>query len=123
MTRHVRIILLFLAVSVALAVWFMKPDGTAPELETETRREPLTMSEQAVHGAEQPMLETPDDPTRPRRQQMVEVQLRGRDIIDERVLHAMEAVPRHLFVSRFYQGAAYADRPQPIGHGQTISQP
>lgn len=56
------------------------------------------------------------------RQRMVATQLRGRGISDERVLEAMSGVPRHRFVpsgGRF----AYDDSPQPIGEGQTISQP
>jgi protein-L-isoaspartate(D-aspartate) O-methyltransferase len=39
------------------------------------------------------------------------------------VLEAMRRVPRHLFVSGRLQPVAYADRPLPIGYGQTISQP
>jgi len=39
------------------------------------------------------------------------------------VLKAMEAVPRHRFVGGVGLPAAYQDRPLPIGHGQTISQP
>jgi protein-L-isoaspartate(D-aspartate) O-methyltransferase len=54
---------------------------------------------------------------------MVEKQLRGRDIRDERVLAAMASVPRHLFVPPESQAEAYEDRPLPIGEGQTISQP
>ena len=42
---------------------------------------------------------------------------------DRAILRAMAAVPRHLFVPRRGQSGAYADRPLPIGHGQTISQP
>ncbi len=57
------------------------------------------------------------------RARMVEVQLRGRNITDERVLQAMEAVPRHRFVPPDMRGSAYADGPLPIGAGQTISQP
>jgi protein-L-isoaspartate(D-aspartate) O-methyltransferase len=41
---------------------------------------------------------------------------------DPRVLDAMRKVPRHLFMEASL-GRAYADSPQPIGHGQTISQP
>jgi len=44
-------------------------------------------------------------------------------IDDPRVLEAMEQVPRHWFVNEPEQPWAYADRPLPIGHGQTISQP
>jgi len=43
--------------------------------------------------------------------------------IDERVLAAMERVPRHLFVPGNEQTNAYADYPLPIGCGQTISAP
>lgn len=54
---------------------------------------------------------------------MVARQLRARDISDERVLEAMERVPRELFVPEHERGHAYADAALPIGHGQTISQP
>jgi protein-L-isoaspartate(D-aspartate) O-methyltransferase len=49
--------------------------------------------------------------------------MRSRDITDERVLAAMEAVPRHEFVLPETVGQAYDDHPLPIGYGQTISQP
>src|SRR5256885_16701188 len=54
---------------------------------------------------------------------MVELQLRSRDIRDERVLAAMQRVPRHRFVPESARADAYADMPLPIGSGQTISQP
>jgi protein-L-isoaspartate(D-aspartate) O-methyltransferase len=57
------------------------------------------------------------------RHRMVEDQLRARDIVDERVLDAMERVPRELFVPDGERHRAYADAALPIGHGQTISQP
>ncbi|GAB3667361.1 protein-L-isoaspartate(D-aspartate) O-methyltransferase [Halopiger thermotolerans] len=44
-------------------------------------------------------------------------------IDDDRVLEALEAVPRHEFVPPDRRGDAYADRPLPIGDGQTISAP
>jgi protein-L-isoaspartate(D-aspartate) O-methyltransferase len=56
-------------------------------------------------------------------QKMVAAQLRARGIRDERVLAAMEKVPRHLFVTDEYRDSAYDDHPLPIGAGQTISQP
>ena len=43
--------------------------------------------------------------------------------IDARVKDAMARVPRHLFVPPAQQPHAYENRPLPIGHGQTISQP
>jgi protein-L-isoaspartate(D-aspartate) O-methyltransferase len=57
------------------------------------------------------------------RERMVERQLRRRGIGDERVLAAMGAVPRELFVPESERRRAYADGALPIGHGQTISQP
>jgi protein-L-isoaspartate(D-aspartate) O-methyltransferase len=57
------------------------------------------------------------------RADMVEWQLRRRGIHDQRVLDAMGAVPRELFVPERYRRRAYADSALPIGHGQTISQP
>jgi protein-L-isoaspartate(D-aspartate) O-methyltransferase len=57
------------------------------------------------------------------RRAMVELQLRGRDIVDESVLRAMERVPRELFVPEPERSRAYEDAALPIGHGQTISQP
>lgn len=47
----------------------------------------------------------------------------GLGAIDPRVLEAMNRVPRHKFVSPLLRFQAYANRPLPIGHGQTISQP
>jgi protein-L-isoaspartate(D-aspartate) O-methyltransferase len=58
-----------------------------------------------------------------KRRQMVERDLRQRGIKDERVLGAMAAVPRHLFVPEPLRALAYDDRPLSIGEGQTISQP
>ncbi|MFN7954792.1 MAG: protein-L-isoaspartate(D-aspartate) O-methyltransferase [bacterium] len=47
----------------------------------------------------------------------------GTDHLDPRVLDAMRRVPRHEFVPDALADVAYDDRPLPIGHGQTISQP
>jgi len=59
------------------------------------------------------------------RRQMVEEQLAGpyRGITNTRVLAAMGKVLRHELVPVAQRAQAYADRPLPIGHGQTISQP
>ena len=54
---------------------------------------------------------------------MVDTQLRRRGIRDERVLAAMERVPREAFVPPELQDEAYADSALPIGHEATISQP
>ncbi len=54
---------------------------------------------------------------------MVREQLLPRGITDQRVLEAMQTVPRHLFIEDALHGQAYGDFPLPIGEGQTISQP
>jgi protein-L-isoaspartate(D-aspartate) O-methyltransferase len=54
---------------------------------------------------------------------MVKTQLIPRGIKDQRVLDAMERVPRHRFVEGATISGAYADMALPIGEGQTISQP
>jgi protein-L-isoaspartate(D-aspartate) O-methyltransferase len=60
-----------------------------------------------------------------KRSLMVQSQMihRSPGVRDRAVLEAMRQVPRHLFVPWALKRAAYADRPLPIGHGQTISQP
>ena len=47
----------------------------------------------------------------------------GREMLAERVIAAMEKVPRHEFVPIELRGFAYVNSPLPIGHGKTISQP
>ncbi len=64
----------------------------------------------------------PEELVRSRRA-MVDEQLRGRDIVDQRVLEVMERVPRELFVPEVERPRAYEDAALPLGGGQTISQP
>jgi len=67
---------------------------------------------------------TPEEHTHAfRREMMVAEQLRQRGIHDERVLAAMAEAPRERFCLPDRRDAAYEDGPQPIGSGQTISQP
>ena len=47
----------------------------------------------------------------------------GRGELSASVIGAMQKVPRHAFVPAAYRLHAYANRPLPIGYGQTISQP
>jgi len=58
-----------------------------------------------------------------RRAAMVREQIEARGVRDPAVLAAMGAVPRHELVPESVREHAYEDRPLPIGHGQTISQP
>ncbi|MDH3526682.1 MAG: protein-L-isoaspartate(D-aspartate) O-methyltransferase [Gammaproteobacteria bacterium] len=73
-----------------------------------------------------------DDPFATARQDMVreiEADVRmtsrqlDREVLDPRVMQAMATVPRHALVPESHRNAAYENRPLPIGHGQTISQP
>ncbi|MBI4495787.1 MAG: protein-L-isoaspartate(D-aspartate) O-methyltransferase [Deltaproteobacteria bacterium] len=57
------------------------------------------------------------------RERMVREQVVGRHIQDQRVISAMQKVPRHLFVPEAFRAQAYGDSALPIGEGQTISQP
>ncbi len=54
---------------------------------------------------------------------MVEEQIAGRDVKDERVLATMRKVPRHEFLPEAIRGMAYQDSALPLGEAQTISQP
>ena len=65
----------------------------------------------------------PADDYAEQRADMVSSQLRRRGIHDQRVLDAIERVPRHLFVPDQYRSQAYEDHPIPIAENQTISQP
>jgi len=56
------------------------------------------------------------------RERMVD-RLREQGVSDERVLSAMAAVPRHVFIDEALASRAYEDTALPIGLGQTISQP
>lgn len=54
---------------------------------------------------------------------MIQEQLKGRGISNQRILEAMKKTERELFVPQEYKDKAYRDQPLPIGRGQTISQP
>jgi protein-L-isoaspartate(D-aspartate) O-methyltransferase len=57
------------------------------------------------------------------RDTMVRRHLAGRDITDRTVLEVMAELPREYFIPQKDKELAYADRPLPVGLGQTISQP
>lgn len=61
------------------------------------------------------------DPRRLRLRMVDKIQAMG--VSDPAVLEALRKVPRHLFIQEALRAQAYEDRPLPIGHGQTISQP
>lgn len=65
----------------------------------------------------------PDDAYAPERKAMVQQQIQARGVEDARVLAAMTAIPRHLFINPEQRSLAYQDHPLPIGPGQTLSQP
>ena len=77
----------------------------------------------AVLATTQLPAQTSPDPYAEKRDRMVEEQIAGRKVKDPVVLEAMRSVPRHALVPENLRSQAYDDRPLPIGHGQTISQP
>jgi protein-L-isoaspartate(D-aspartate) O-methyltransferase len=85
---------------------------------------PLALAASAVVAADTPRLQnrSPDGFAQARAA-MVRDHIERRGVTDPRVLHAMRTVPRHRFVPPTLQHLAHADRPLPIGHAQTISQP
>jgi protein-L-isoaspartate(D-aspartate) O-methyltransferase len=65
-------------------------------------------------------IDTPTD--REQRRQLANG-IRRKGITDERVIEAIERIPRHLFMPMDLQDYSYVDKAYPIGEGQTISQP
>ena len=72
-------------------------------------------------SAETVELDTPE--WKRQRDRMVDEQIRRRGVRDREVLRALREARRHLFVPEAQRRFSYADRPLPIGYGQTISQP
>src|SRR5581483_6950746 len=64
-----------------------------------------------------------DTPAQARQRAEMVARLRAQGLRDERVLAAMGAVPRHLFVPELMRHNAYGDHALPLASGQTISQP
>ena len=77
----------------------------------------------ATEPPPEPTSSPEQDPFASYREYMVRSQIEARGVKDSHVLEAMRSIPRHEYVPREYQEHSYADRPLPIGYGQTISQP
>ncbi|MGF1508001.1 MAG: protein-L-isoaspartate(D-aspartate) O-methyltransferase [Myxococcota bacterium] len=88
---------------------------------THERQASGPQTDEADREARASSLERPDRWAAAREALMNELEREG--IKDPRVLAAMAAVPRHEMVEGLQEPLAYEDRPLPIGHGQTISQP
>ena len=56
------------------------------------------------------------------RKQLIDL-IRSKGITDERILNAMNHIPRHYFLDSAFENVAYEDKAFPIAEGQTISQP
>jgi len=83
----------------------------------------LSAKQASMNGGEPEVPNFADAERQEERDRMVERQIAGRDVDDPSTLSAMRAVPRHRLVPKGMRRHAYKDRPLPIGHGQTISQP
>ena len=111
---------LLLLTAVALGIWAFSDEVQPREISS------LSTPDSTLTAAATDTV----DWTRPRfderkgeRHKMVEEGIRREGVTDQQVLEAMRHVPRHLFVPENYQQYAYQNRPLPIGHEQTISQP
>lgn len=91
-----------------------KPDEDSKKTEERTKAKKSPRPDHSHAAFQQRNLE---------RTKMVRRQIRGRGVRDPNVLASLETVPRHAFVRPRDFDRAYADRPLPIGLGQTISQP
>ncbi len=93
-------------------------------------RPPAQESDAADAPPPRPSTATPPQWDRPRfagrareRRELVRRHIQLEGVTHAAVLDAMARVPRHEFVLPQHRGRAYDNRPLPIGHGQTISQP
>jgi protein-L-isoaspartate(D-aspartate) O-methyltransferase len=111
-SRGFLVFVVFFAV-VGMAAWFARQEAGNADRSQSTN--------EALSNAFEPSAD--NDRFHKSRRDMIERHLRQRDITDPRVLEVMQRVPRHLFVPDNVRDSAYEDRPLPIGHGQTISQP
>lgn len=105
------------------------PDNCPPPSPAAPARRRFALSFALASLAASSLAQAPLARERERMLQEIDVIMRasaketGRAKLSARVRRAMQEVPRHRFVSDAQQALAYADRPLPIGEGQTISQP
>lgn len=97
--------------------------GPREDLSADAEADETTARDEREADDETPDWSHPRSAERQKERDRMSSVIRLHGLRDEKVLAAMAAVPRHEFVSDRYAGQAYADRPLPIGHGQTISQP
>jgi protein-L-isoaspartate(D-aspartate) O-methyltransferase len=116
-TGVLAIVALLLALLASRLPWAEPTDLPTPTIVSTDLPTPTSTS------APGPSVEAASDDRLEERMSMVDHQIRRRGVTDQDVLEAMERVPRHEFVPDEYKAQAYADRPLPIGYGQTISQP
>ena len=135
--KLIRAILVFVLLLILVLVWVFLIRGSGGDTENpEITTAPPAASQKgastttpgsapASHPASSPTREWNPPRFKARRKErdhMVQV-IRKLGLHDKNVLKAMAAVPRHEFVPKSRSRLAYADSPQPIGYGQTISQP
>ena len=111
-----------LLILIGLSFWMVHSN---PSYQVEGLPESASTS-RAMHKGEQDTVEWDRprfDERRDERHELVRQGIVGQGITDQQVIEAMRHVPRHLFVPPSYRQYAYQNRPLPIGHDQTISQP
>jgi protein-L-isoaspartate(D-aspartate) O-methyltransferase len=120
------------AASAAALVWMSCSAGEVPLWLHEPADTPfyslpedsLMLPGESPHLRPAPVWDRPRfEEGRAARLEMVARQIEWRDVKDPATVDAMREVPRHMFVPSDVRRQAHADRPLPIGYGQTISQP
>ena len=117
MSHRVRLVA-YPVVALALCAWLYIAAGQPPAMDAADGPAPATTLPAAAQWHRPRTAERA-----PERLELVRRHIEREGVGDAAVLEAMRQVPRHWFVPRHLQRAAYDDRPVPIGHGQTISQP
>ncbi len=123
--EHIGLLFVFVLL---LSLWFVRHTGRQPVTLSVSETQDASAPEEAAEPNEAEAMRN-DHSHRAfsdrvaERQKMVTSQIQLRDVKDPNVLKAMHTVPRHAFVPAAQQRYAYQDSPQPIGQGQTISQP
>jgi protein-L-isoaspartate(D-aspartate) O-methyltransferase len=103
--------------SFASSFWLLVLAGCPAR--TDERESPLAPASSVSSSA--PLERAPDRAAE--RRELFDAVAGDHPFLSARVLAALKRVPRHEFVPEAFRSDAYSDRPLPIGHGQTISQP
>ncbi|MFH1185918.1 MAG: protein-L-isoaspartate(D-aspartate) O-methyltransferase [Chloroflexota bacterium] len=119
MSKAIRALCAQLAIAGAVLVGSCKPVS----IPSPTAPTPQEGTQEGTGTGSTPTLSARQEAFTQARLDMVRDDIQAAGVLNDDVLRAMRAVPRHEFVPADYLGQAYENHPLPIGYGQTISQP